>query len=476
MQKLKLVLLLEGFTPAEFKRLGEFIRSPFYNKNKNLVLLYEYFEKFLYTADHENNIKEEIWDYLCPDKKYDDSKLRSVFSEFKRLCETFLIVIKNEQNPINQKNVLLEVFSERNLPKNFELISKDISKIFNIEFNRNYEFYANKINFERHQITIGGKNIEKNLDENFMQLSDSIDYFFLSSKLDLINSLLSRKYHVLGNLTLKIKFIDEIITHVEENIKGIIKDHPLIYSEYLILKMMTAAESEKYFTNLHGFVLKNINKYKQSELEQVYFPLINYGFNKVALGESKYLEKIFEIYQTFERRNFYSEMIEFQDIDFISIAIAGLRLNKILWVENFTDKYNYKLSEKNKDDSKSLVSALISHKKKNYEKAISSLCNVNYQNSYYYLKSKETLMQIYYEQKEFEALQSLIDSTRHYLKRRQNILSIHYERYMMFLKYINMLLTVREDKSYKKLVLKKELNKNKNVIAREWLLEKMKDL
>ncbi len=476
MQKLKLALLLEGLSSAEIKRLGDFVRSPFYNKNKNLVLLYQFFERSFNQSDQDKITKEKIWEHLCPDKKYDDSKLRSVFSDFKKLCETFFIIIKQEQNPLNQKNILLDALIERNLTKNFEQLSKDVSLILDSEFNRNFEYYLSKIDFERTHISAGGKNIEKNLDENFIRLSDSIDHFFLSAKLDLFNSLLSRKYHVLGNLTLKIKFIDEILSHIEENLKEIKKDHPVIFSEYLILKMMTAARSEKYFIDLHGFVLKNINKYKQTELEQVYFPLINYSFNKLALGENKYLELIFEIYRTFERKNFYNEMKVFQDIDYISIAIAGLRLNEILWVENFTDKYNYKLSVDFKADSTSLVNALISYKKKDYQKAISSLSNVNYQNSYYYLKSKETLMQIYYEQSEFEALQSLIDSTRHYLKRRQNILSIHYERYMMFLKYINMLLNAKENNNYKKLLLKKELNKNKNVIAREWLLEKMKDL
>ncbi len=476
MQKLKITVLLEGLSAPELRRLGDFVRSPFYNKNKNLVSLYEFFERHLSASDQESITKENIWQHLSAEKKYDDSKLRSVLSEFKKLCETFLTVIKQEKDPLSQKNVLLESLSEKNLSKNFELISKEMSKIFEDEFNRNYEYYLNRIDFERAHIITGGKNIEKNLDGNFIRLSDSIDNFFLSAKLDLFNSLLSRKYHVLGNITLKIKFIDEIITHIEQNLSEIKKDHPVIYSEYLILKMMTVPKSEKYFNDLHSFVLKNINKYNQSELEQVYFPLINYGFNKVALGEQKYLEKIFEIYQTFEKRNFYSEMKVFQDIDFISIAIAGLRLNKVAWVESFTGKYNYKLSAEYKEDSKSLVNALISHKKKEYEKAIGSLSNVNYQNSYYYLKSKETLMQIYYEQNEFEALQSLIDSTRHYLKRRQNILSIHYERYMMFLKYINLLLNARENNDYKKLVLKKELNKNMNVIGREWLLEMLSTL
>ena len=120
------------------------------------------------------------------------------------------------------------------------------------------------------------------------------------------------------------------------------KNDPFIYTEYLIYKMMTAGNNDKYFSDLQTFVIRNINKYDQDSLEQVYFPMINFGFNKVAMGENEYLEKLFDIYRSFEKKGFYSYMDSLQDMDMISIAIAGLRLSKINWVENFTDKYRIK--------------------------------------------------------------------------------------------------------------------------------------
>ena len=163
-------------------------------------------------------------------------------------------------------------------------------------------------------------------------------------------------------------------------------------------------------------------------------------------------------------------------MDLISIVIASLRLNKISWVESFIDKYRSKLTGEFRSDTENLVKALISYKKRDYNKSIELLNKVNYQNSYYYLKSKETLMQIYYEQKDFEPLQSLLDSTRHYLKRRREVLSIHYDRYFMFLKYTGTLLKAMDGDKSKLMILKKELKKNNNVIAREWLMEKAEQL
>ena len=98
---------------------------------------------------------------------------------------------------------------------------------------------------------------------------------------------------------------------------------------------------------------------------------------------------------------------------------------------------------------------------------------VNYINSYYYLKSKETLIKIYYETNDMLALVPLLDSTRHYLNRRKNLLSIHYKRYMDFLKCVGFLLRIRQrdaDNAYK---IRNELKSNKNIISYEWLLEKL---
>ena len=476
MQKLKLTELLLSFNQNELKRLGDFIRSPFYNKSRKLISLFDLFKKHTDNSSLLLLTKETVWENIMPGEKFSDVKLRSYLSEFKKLCERFIITLEEEKNTVHQKNQLLLFLTERNSRKNIEAASSEIRNAFSSEFTKNFDHFHDKILFERTMILNEGRNVEKNLDENYYRLSDAIDHYFISSKLDLMNSFLSRKYHVLGSFNLKIDFSEEIIKYIEKKIPAIRKNDPFIYCEYLIFKMMTAENNDGYYKDLHTFVLKNIQKYKHSELEQVYFPMINFGFNKVAMGDSEYLQKIFEIYRTFELRGFYTDMEIFQDIDLISIVIAGLRLNKIAWVENFTKKYSSKLINEFKSDTVSLVKALISFKKKEYNASIEYLSHVNYQNSYYYLKSKETLMQIYYEQKEYEAMQSLIDSTRHYLKRRRDVLSIHYDRYIMFLKFLGLLLKGKESDRSMRIVLKKELKKNNNVIAREWLVEKVNDL
>lgn len=476
MQNLKLAELIEKLSSAEFRRLGDFIRSPFFNKNANALSLYTLLEKIHSVQTSGKLTKEDIHNKIYPDREYNDSKIRSLISDFKKLTEKFLAIIECEKETGVIKNSLLNGFSERNMSKNFDAMSNEVFNDLKKEFNKNSYYYYDRLRFEHLVLEHRGTNIEVNLDNEYFKLSDDIDYFYFAAKLELINSLLSRKYHVLGSLKVNIKFIEEIILFIKENINEIKKDNPIIYSEYLILMMMTSEGNDRYFHELQTFVLKNIGKYNIYELEQVYYPLINYGFNKVAMGENEYLSNIFDIYKTFERKDFYAEKKVFQDIDFISIIIIGLRLKKTSWVEMFYSNYKDKLKDEFKDDTTNLAKAMISFSKKDYNSAIEQLNKVNYNNSYYYLKSKETLIQIYYEQKQYENLQSLIDATKHYLKRRQGVLSIHYERYLKFLKFVNMLLRAKLKDNTETVILKKEIKGSSNAIAREWLLEKISEI
>ena len=101
---------------------------------------------------------------------------------------------------------------------------------------------------------------------------------------------------------------------------------------------------------------------------------------------------------------------------------------------------------------------------------------MNYINSYYYLKSKETLIKIYYEKEDMQALIPILDSTRHYLNRKKNLLSIHHKRYLEFLRCVSLLIRIKQrdaDDAYK---LRDELKRSRNVISHEWLLEKLYEI
>ena len=111
------------------------------------------------------------------------------------------------------------------------------------------------------------------------------------------------------------------------------------------------------------------------------------------------------------------------------------------------------------------------HKK--YKECVTFLNNVGYKYTYFYLKSKETLIKAYFELGEIDAMEAVIDAAKHYLKRHKQLLSIHYDRYMLFLNYVTKISRLDKKQKPELKMLMKQLDDNRTTISREWFIEKI---
>jgi len=476
MRESKLTEMLKGISPPEFKRFGEFLYSPFHNKSKKILQLYELinnnFEKFDANVLTNKRIAISIFN----DEASKDQNVRTLISNFTSLLEEFLVLLEMSNNPVQSKLYLLKSLSGRNIRKTFNMTSNEISAITSKDFNKNIDFYFDDLTHKDILLNYLGEDLDIDLDKSYFDMSDKADCLFIVTKLRVINTVLSRKILSDGHIYKNFWGVDHILDYVEKNIEKMRKMHPIIYSEYKILKMMLKPESVKHFHDLEKHVLSNVSRYNEEELEQVYYSLANYCVNKIATGDDKFLNELYEIYTNFEATGFYKKNNNIQYTDFMSVVICGLTLKKVKWVNYFFESYKSNIASDVKRDTINLVLALISFSSKRYRECIGHLSRVGYKFSYFYLKSKETLIKTYYELGETESIESAIDAAKHYLKRHKDILSIHYDRYVLFLNYVSNLIKLDKKQKGEIKMLMKKLDENRNTIAREWLIEKIIEL
>lgn len=476
MRESKLTEMLKGISPSEFKRFGEFLYSPFHNKSKKILQLYELinnnFEKF----DANILTNKRIAISIFNDESSKDQNVRTLISNFTSLLEEFLVLLEMSDNTVQSKLFLLKSLRDRNILKTFNMTSNEITAITTKDFNKNTVFYYDDLTHKDILLNYQGEDLDLDLDKSYFDMSDNTDCLFIVTKLRVINTVLSRR--ILSGVNIYKSFwgVDHVIDYVEKNIEKMRKSHPIIYSEYKILKMMLVPESVKHFHDLGKHVLANISKYNEDELEQVYYSLANYCVNKIATGEEKFITELYKIYTNFEMNGFYRKNNNIQYTDFMGVVICGLNLKEIKWVNYFFENYKSNIASDVKRDTINLVSALISFSSKKYKDCINHLNKVGYKYSYFYLKSKETLIKSYYELGEIESIESAIDAARHYLKRHRDILSIHYERYLLFLNYVSNLIKLDKKQKAEIKLLMKKLDENRNTIGREWLIEKIIEL
>ncbi len=476
MKESKLTEIIRGIGQAEFRKFGDFLSSPFHNKSKNILQLYELISEKFENFDSNTVSIKKIANNIYPGERNSDQSARSLISNFTKLLEKFFIYNEFEKNPLQMKVTLLKALHSRNIPKSFEMTSKEITLMGNIEFNRNTEFYYNIYDYKGTLAEYTGKDLDINLDKSYYEVSDYLDYLFMVTKLKIINSLLARRFESLSSIKLKFWGTDETLEFIEKNIQKIHKEHPTIYSEYKILMMKLKPQTERHFDDLEKHVFRNIKKYNVEELEEVYYSLTNYCVNKIALGETRFLRHLFAINTNFEKNGFYSNKKNIQYTDFMAVVICGINLKEMKWVEYFVDTYKSNIMLETKRDCINLSNALISHAKRKYKESISYLSKISYKNVYFYLKSKETLIKVFYEQGEFDSILSVIDAAKHYLKRHEDTLYMHYDRYVLFLNLVNRLIKINNKDKFEIKSLINELDLNRNAIAREWLIEKLIEL
>ena len=133
--------MLGKFTPKEFKEFGEFVKSPFFNKNIHVKQLYDYLKKFYPEFDDKKLDKEIVFKNIFEEKKYNDGFLRTVIYNMGKLAEDYLAYINFRKDDLNRGINLLKELNERKLEKVFLKYYSEIEEDIDSLIYRNPDYY-----------------------------------------------------------------------------------------------------------------------------------------------------------------------------------------------------------------------------------------------------------------------------------------------------------------------------------------------
>ncbi|MGA2668029.1 MAG: hypothetical protein ABSF32_03825 [Ignavibacteria bacterium] len=466
---MKLFDIIRSLSNNEFKRLGEFVTSPYFNKNKNLISLY----KYLYTTNFTNNnhsiSKRDVYDYVFPSEKYNDTKIRLLFSNFTKLLEKYVSLIQNEKDIFNRKIQLLDYYRERSVNKPYLSLLQELKDTKGDVFTRNNTYYYNRIILEREILESKIFDIVLNLDNSYKAISTNHDLYFIVSKLQIAIFMYNHSLFLNEDLKFDIWALDAIIKYISENKKEIRKDHPLIYMDYLCLMMLTRPDEEIYYFELKKYFEKNSNKLRLIEYYHIANEVKNYCIRKINYSP-RFNNETSKISKALEMRGAYNDSIN--HIDFFNIIQHGLNMKDMAWVEYFFAKYKSKLEPKYRPDIENISEAYIYFYKKEYEKALQRLQKVSYQNIHLYLMTKVLTIRSYYELKENESCLYTIDAMKHFIKRHEDKIGYYHIHFTKFLLFVKKLINLNRSSKTDVDILKKEILTEKDIASKDWLLLK----
>lgn len=466
----KLLSIINTFSKVELNRLKKYIKSPYFNKNEDILNLFQQLERIVSSKRDLEFEKEKTWAKIYPSRPYDDARFRKLNSDLLKLVEGFLAQEVYQDNPIHQATYLLEAIAKRKLAKLNNTTLNTAERLSERQVHKPATHYFYQYQIERNKYLLTDFDLKRTDVTNVKDIINNLDYFYLAEKLRYYGETLSRKNIIEHDYELL--FIDEIIQHIE---KYGYNDIPPVAIYYQMCLAQLHPENEEHFYLLKELLNQYALLFPSKEAEAIYTTAINYCIKKANQGNKKFLIEFLDLNEELLSKGILGEG-QLSPWKFKNVVTGALRAGRYDWAEQFIQNYYTKIPESHRDNAFTFNLASLYFYKKEYDKVLEQLRTVENEDFMYSLDSKTYLLLSYYELDEIEPLYFLMDSFRVFLNRQKDLTNDRKKRYLDLIKYIKRLTKIfdKDRKAIDK--IKSELSANTAVAGRTWLLEKIAEL
>jgi len=465
----KIINLLKTFSRQERLLFEKWLKSPFFNENQQLLVLFGQLQAVI---DETGELdKMSIWKALFDKTPFEDTTLRRTFSSLLNQAYQFLSIRQYQSQTIQQKIDLLPLLTAPELSTHHAGILRNVEQSLYTDLSDHADFQ-----YHLYQLTkVIYKNKEQagNLTESCRHLERTdlhFDRYYFVQKLKHYCDALGYRNFISEEVD--IKLLPGTMAYLEEEA---FFDDLLIKAFYLVAKMLNHPEEESAFFDLKQLLFDKCSELPKSELKTLFIHLYNYCIHKkINVGESSFFGELFDIYQfALSNRIIYNREGELVQQDYKNIITVGLHVKAFDWVENFIKEQTQDLPVEQRQNALTYNLAKVYFFRGEYQKVISQLQAVEYDDIVYALGSKLMLLKTYYELDEYLALDSLIDSFRIYLRRNKTISTQVKRQYLNILRFVKKMSMVDPYNNQALQKLYRQAEECKALAAKAWILDKI---
>ena len=477
-----LLNMLSKFSVKEYKEFGEFVRSPFFNKNENVISLYDYLKKYYPEFTGPKLKKEYVYSRLFKGKAYNDGFMRTVTFNLGKLAEDYLAYINFRKDDLNRGINLLKELNERKLEKVFLKYYAEIEEDINSIQYHDTEYFFKKYELEEQkEIYLDWSKFKQKDFKNYSEktisyIDDELTSFYLAKMLNHYRFILDKEQY--EQIKFDSTFTDHILDYLlnkDDYFRNKIKIR-LHLHEVLLIKEKRTEDYEK----LKEILVTGVDFLSHSDRYSLHNILQSFLIEKSFGGASGLAVERLELYKICIAQKLYaaSEHIYFDDLMFGNIVITAIAAKQFDWTEEFINKYSEDVSPENRDVVYGFSLARLSFAKGRFEDALKHLNGIKtIRHIQYKIPVRNLTLMASYELGMLTQAVYNIDSYRHFLSNNKDSLSvIRHERVVNFLKFFAKLVKYREKDNPAEITkLAAELEETNNTIEKSWLLEKARE-
>jgi len=483
----KSIQILKTSSKEELKQFSDFVRSPFHNKNKNLIKLFDILRKYHPEYEFE---KEKLYSEIYQGKEYNHNNMKKLMSEMFLISEKFLLQLIIKKETFTVDKYILEEYMNRKLNELFlHKLKKINERSEEMKYYPNVYFY-DKLYIENLTALFYNENNmrEKISMDSLIKRSEYILGFFLENVLIELNGI-----DCLRGMGMN-KFKEDLISESflkSLDVRKILKYLSLTKTRtnFLLFKfnsilMFIYPENETYFRQAKHYLFdKNNNIFSENSkgfMENSVF-LENYCAKMYFKGRKrKFRHDLQEISQQSVKlhlENSDKNNIKIDSVFYINLVRRSIVIDELKWVEEFIKDYTKYLPEKSRENTYNFAKALLAFAKRNYEDALSYASKLPRKTYYYKMGLSIFILKCYFELSLFDEAFSLIDSSKHYLAKTDELDFDGKKYFNVMLSTICKLFKLKNNTN----IVKSDLSSLKSEIINnrsnpDWYLQKVKEL
>lgn len=458
--------LLRFFSTKELNKFGEYLESPFFNKDEEVVLLYKHIKPFGPKFNSPKLEKDYLLQKGVPGLDLHEKKLAYLMNYIVEHAEEFIQFNQFSENKADGYVYLLKKYNKWGADKFFEKTLKKIQSDDELTTYKDADYLLNHYKLESESTYYFDRLKIRSYDPSLQKAADYLDLFYISTKLKYLCELMNRQQLVAANYEMRL--LQEIFVHVREQKYD---EFPAVTIYYQILLLFMEPEKEDIYIKLKEHLLKYIDAFSPEEARDIFTYAQNYCISNANGGKKQYLNELLDLYKVSIEKKFILNDGQMSPWAFKNIVSAATRVNDIVWAEQFIQENIQFVNAKFRDNAYNYNYAYLLYSRKKFGESLEMLNSVEYTDVFYALDSRVLRIKLYYEMDEINPLLSALDAFRVYLRRNKVISDGMRTVYSNFIKFTDKLLKYSHDKTKLK-ELKDEISQTKQVADMNWLLQK----
>ncbi|MBN8584094.1 MAG: hypothetical protein J0M37_03300 [Ignavibacteria bacterium] len=479
MLKSSLLQIVGSLSSQEFREFGDYVRSPFFNKNESVTRLYDYLALSFPDFEDELLNKESMFKKLFPGAKYNESFVKTLIFNLTHLAEDYLGYIQYRKEPLGEETRILRELEERNIEGPFlRKLKAAEGNLEKVKY-KNENFFLSKYNMqsfrEAHWLSNQRFLNYKDLPEQeaYTKYRSILTFFFIKILKEF--SLVDTQKKIV-NFEYEFEFMDILFEYLKENYE---KYNSTLLSLVFNKALMLKEGKPEYYLKTKELLVDEMEKIVWIDRFNAMSALSAFAIDQFYKGSADYMKERFELHKIILENNLYSSSEKggyFDEQLFINIVVVAIQMKELVWCENFIKKYEPQLNPEYKINPGCISRARLSLAFGRHEEALMSLSKItSLNNASHKTNIKNLTLMIYFEMERFVEALDVADTYRKFLSRDNLLPMAQRERNSNFLKYYNSLLKFSGNKEALSKI-QSEISNTFNINERQWLLEKIEQL